>query len=587
MKLTDYICEWLESQRCTEVFGVTGGSVVHLLHSAELNTSLNVTYTHHEQAAAFAASAATRIKDNTPAVCMVTTGPGGTNAITGLASSYLDSIPTIFISGQARSNDAKALKRVRQSGSQHLNIIEVVKPITKHAEMLDKVENIDVFLEKAERAINTGRPGPIWLDIPLEYQWAEIDIKHKTKSIVDRRYGTCKPPTRTIKALKSAKRPIFILGYGCKLARIEKKMIEILNKQQIPYVLTWNTIDFSSTKSDGNMGLLGISGTREGNLAIKYSDLVVAVGSHLSKMLTGDQLNEFAENAEEIHILDIDKSEFERFKKDRRFKCHKIDLRGMEPKDLLSTYRCEKKWVDFMKEIKKLRKYKIEEYCDSKIRPNDVNQYQCYNWISNCLKEKDNIVVDGGGNVLFSALQSLELPENTRMITGAGIGCMGSGIPESVGAYMANKQRTFCFIGDGSMQFNIQELQTIKHHRCNIIIIIFNNSGYLAIKNTQDAFFDRRFGVEGDNGLSIPNYSEICKAYSINYRSIKTRDQTEIIKEQLENNKGGPLVIEIFVPESTPLIPRGGFYKDKNGNNIRRPPWQMYPDLEEIPTLKD
>ena len=137
------------------------------------------------------------------------------------------------------------------------------------------------------------------------------------------------------------------------------------------------------------------------------------------------------------------------------------------------------------------------------------------------------------------------------------------------------------------MQFNIQELQTIKHHRCNIIIIIFNNSGYLAIKNTQDAFFDRRFGVEGDNGLSIPNYSEICKAYSINYRSIKTRDQTEIIKEQLENNKGGPLVIEIFVPESTPLIPRGGFYKDKNGNNIRRPPWQMYPDLEEIPTLKD
>ena len=160
MKLTDYICEWLESQRCTEVFGVTGGSVVHLLHSAELNTSLNVTYTHHEQAAAFAASAATRIKDNTPAVCMVTTGPGGTNAITGLASSYLDSIPTIFISGQARSNDAKALKRVRQSGSQHLNIIEVVKPITKHAEMLDRVENIDVFLEKAERAINTGRPGP-------------------------------------------------------------------------------------------------------------------------------------------------------------------------------------------------------------------------------------------------------------------------------------------------------------------------------------------------------------------------------------------------------------------------------------------
>jgi acetolactate synthase-1/2/3 large subunit len=237
-----------------------------------------------------------------------------------------------------------------------------------------------------------------------------------------------------------------------------------------------------------------------------------------------------------------------------------------------------------LSELKPLRKFGINKVCEEHISSTDVNQYVAYEIVSKNLKPNDNIVVDGGGNVLFSALQSLELPSNTRLITGAGIGCMGSGLPEAIGAYTANRNRTFCFIGDGSMQFNIQELQTIYHHQCNILVILFNNSGYLAIKNTQDSYFDRRFGVGCDSGLSFPDYSRVCAAYGLRYESIASKGDYEKLDELLVSDTSSPLVIEIHVPESTPLIPRGGFYKDGKGKNVRRPPWQLYPDLNYIPS---
>lgn len=585
MKLSDYIADWLVAQGCSQVFGVTGGSVVHLLHSAEKHKGLHVTYNHHEQASAFAATAASRVSNNIPAVCMVTTGPGGTNAITGLTSAFLDSIPTIFLSGQARSNDARALARVRQSGSQHINIVDVVKPLANHAETLASLEDTKSFFERAERALYSSRPGPIWLDIPLDYQWAEVAEHSFSKFICSPLKSVNKLPREVASAIEHSKRPLFILGYGCRLANIEKKIIEKLDNYSIPYVLTWNSLDFSGYESPMNLGLIGISGTREANLAVKYSDTIIAVGSHLSKMLTGDNLSQFAESAQAIHILDIDDIEFNRFKDDSRFHCHQIDLRDLDVDSFLSTESSTSNRCSFLSEIKNLRKYKIHECCEEAISSTDVNQYVAYEILSKCLRPHDNIVIDGGGNVLFSALQSLELPSNTRLITGAGIGCMGSGLPEAIGAFTANGNRTFCFIGDGSMQFNIQELQTIYHHQCSIIVILYNNSGYLAIKNTQDSFFDRRFGVGAESGLSFPDYSKVCAAYSIRHESVRTKDDYEKLERILSSYKEGPLVIEIHIPESTPLIPRGGFYKDDNGNNVRRPPWQLYPDLESIPSL--
>ena len=203
--------------------------------------------------------------------------------------------------------------------------------------------------------------------------------------------------------------------------------------------------------------------------------------------------------------------------------------------------------------------------------------------IQSCkLKDDDVLVIDGGGNVLFSALQSIKLKNNNRLITGAGIGCMGSGIPEAIGAVFATNKRVFCFIGDGSFQFNIQELQTIKHHNLNIIIILFNNDGYLAIKNTQDSFFERRFGVDSDSGLSLPNFEKVVKAYDLKYTKLQKDIDEQIFNKIIETCEG-PQVIEILISEKTPLLPRGGFKKDINGNNVRRRTWDMIPSVPNLP----
>ena len=580
MKASLFLANWLKRIGVDNVFGVTGGSSVHLLHGAE-EVGLNVIYTHHEQAASFAAEAASRTS-NKVSVCMVTTGPGGTNAITGLASAWLDSISCLFISGQARSEDTRALKNVRQSGSQHLDIINIVKPLTKSTyQVINSADELPEILDKIEKEIFNGRSGPIWLDIPLEFQWA--DIKREFKPINEYNNETSILSDELINEIQLAKKPVFVLGYGCRLAKKHEELINYCHALEIPYVLTWNTLDFSAYSNTQNCGLIGISGTRDANLVINYSDLVIGFGTHLSKMLTGDNLDDFAPDAKSIYILDIDEKEFIRFKNEERFKCIKIDLKNLDLSSLPRKSSNLDNWVNIYSELKNLRSFGIIKECNKNIPPDSINQYEIYKQINKLLRDDDLIVIDGGGNVLFSALQSLELKANNRLITGAGIGCMGSGLPEAIGVAMTSNKRILCFIGDGSFQFNIQELQTIMHHKMNIVIILFNNDGYLAIKNTQDSFFERRFGVDKESGLSLPDFSKVVKAYNLNYVCFDSKDSVGDFCDYFENSNG-PCVIEIKISEQTPLLPRGGFRKDTNGNNIRRKTWDLIPTIETLPS---
>ncbi len=582
MKASLVLANWLKSIGVDCVFGVTGGSVVHLLHGVE-EVGLNVIYNHHEQAASFAAEAASRTSGKV-SVCMVTTGPGGTNALTGLASAWLDSISCLFISGQARSEDAKALKNVRQSGSQHLDIINVVKPLTKATYQLkDSAEELPEILGNIQKELFNGRPGPIWLDIPLEFQWADV---HKKFNLIKSKIEETEfLPLNLINELKKAKRPVFVLGYGCRLANKNKELIDYCKKVNIPYVLTWNTLDFSAYSNQENCGLIGISGTRDANLVIDYADLVIGFGTHLSKMLTGDKLDDFAPDAQSIYILDIDNKEFYRFNRDERFKCINFDLRKLSISSLPDNIFGIENWIKLYSSLKDLRSFGIIKECKKNIPPKTINQYEIYKQINSLLRIDDIIVVDGGGNVLFSALQSLELRENNRLITGAGIGCMGSGIPEAIGASVSSDKRVICFIGDGSFQFNVQELQTIIHHKMKIVIVLFNNDGYLAIKNTQDSFFDRRFGVDKKSGLSLPDFRKIINAYGLDYICFESEDSLKNFETYFENAEG-PCVIEIKISEKTPLLPRGGFKKDENGNNIRRKTWDLIPSVENLPSRK-
>jgi acetolactate synthase-1/2/3 large subunit len=580
VKLTDYLVDALADAGVNTVFGVTGGSIVHPLHSAEKNKRLKVVYTHHEQAASFAADAVAHFPGQIGA-CFVTTGPGGTNAITGLTSSWLDSVPVIFVSGQARSEHLTGPNTVRQIGSQHIDIVSVVKSLTKFAKTIKTPLEARRIIEEAIHQCKFGRPGPVWIDIPLDLQWSNIDPVRQEpflpeSLIVENRDSDIETLCLD---LAMAKRPIFICGFGIKASGFSNEFIDILERMQIPCVFTWNTLDILPHSSSLNLGLIGTAGSRDANLASYHSDLVIALGTHLSNQLIGNDQQEFAPNAK-VYVVDVDASELKRLP--ARF--HKIngDLKEIFPnlKIKLKTIESTKRWTPWRetcKEFKELRDFGVP--LASNFHDNFVGQYYFYRKLSDRFKEGESLVIDGGGNALFSAFNSLQLKKGQHIISGAGIGCMGSGLPHAVGAaYAAPGSNVYCIIGDGSMQFNIQELATIQLSNLPIKIIIINNDGYKAIKDTQDSFFDCRFGVDLASGLSLPSYEKIAKAYDIAYRFIRTdKDVNGVLNEISQDLR--PYICEVFVDPDTPLLPRAGYVKHSDNSVQRFPMQDMYPLL--------
>lgn len=586
MKLTDYLIEELIEAGVKIVFGVTGGSIVHPLHSAEKNDSLRVVYTHHEQAASFAADAVAHFQGQIGA-CFVTTGPGGTNAITGLTSAWLDSVPVIFVSGQARSEHLTGPQTVRQIGSQHIDIISVVKPLTKFAKTITNLLEVRKTVEEAIYHSKSGRPGPVWIDIPLDLQWADIDPSSQEPFIIDERLARPNPDSlsQLINELKNAKRPLFVLGFGVKLSGMGDQFLEILHNIEVPCVLTWNTLDMLDSESSLNLGLLGTAGSRDANLAAHHADLIVAFGSHLSNQLIGNNPEEFSPDAK-IFAIDIDAQELARLP-DRFIKINE-DLRTFIPAFDLELKKSgftlkPSEWRNKCLAFKGLRNFGINITKENKV--GYVGQYYFYDRLSAVFENNDSVVVDGGGNTLFSTLNSLRLKNGQHIVCGAGIGCMGSGLPHSIGASLVFPgSRVYCLIGDGSMQFNIQELATIEFLKLPIKIIIINNGGYKAIIDTQDSFFDRRFGVDQSTGLSLPSYAKVADAYNIQYYKLDSDSEVDgVLREVCQNLS--PCICEVFVDPSTPLVPRGGFVKSSDDLVMRLPLHDMYPVIP--PEIKE
>lgn len=586
MKFTDYIAKRLEFAGVDFVAGVTGGGVVHLLHSMENLETVEVIYTHHEQAAAYAAEAYARM--NKKSACFVTTGPGGTNAITGLASAWLDSIPVIFISGQARSSALTGPGTVRQIGSQHFDIIPVVESITKYARTIRGLDEAELIIDEALSAAFSGRPGPVWIDIPLDFQEMEIEPSFMFES-PQKNYNTSRNLSPNIElyelfqSLMAAKRPILIIGYGARLSNTYAEIIGAAIGASIPMVFTWNTLDMLPSQHELNLGLVGVNGMRSANLAIAAADCVIALGSHLSLQITGVELTNFAPKAE-IFSVDIDMAEIQHMNSRIRGICLNLTEIVGDFVHILSSLPTSPSWISKVNELKKYKNYGLD--LEPRRNQNPVNQYYFYKEISKFINPGDSLVIDGGGNVLFSSHQQLELPAGVRLITGHGLGCMGSGLPQAVGAAFATEKpgKTFCFIGDGSMQFNIQELATIRFHNLAVTVIVINNGGYLAIINTQDTFFDRRFGVDQDTGLFFPSYEIISDAYEIPYFAVRSDDNLIEILESVALVKG-PSLVEIFVDKNTPLLPRVGYKISNDGKRTRSAIYDMDPALDSSTLL--
>lgn len=590
MKLTDYLADFLAREGVTHVFGLTGGAIVHPLDSVERHPRLKAIYPHHEQTVSFAAEAYSRVTENFGAA-FVTTGPGGTNAITGLCAAWLDSIPCLFLSGQTRFEHTTHGKPIRQLGSQHIDIVPVVTPLTKYAVRVEDPNKIRYYLEKAVYVARTGRPGPVWVDLPLDFQWAMIDPE--TLPGFDPVKERLLPPTNPklpqdiracVELLRAAKRPLLLLGAGIRLAHGAEACKRLIEQLQIPFVSTWNTIDLMPSAHPLAIGLTGIAGQRGANLAVQNCDLLLCIGSHLCPTLTGLNFKAYAREAKKV-MVDIDPVEL-------AYETVTIDLPIHADAKAFINGLLEQpvRLADLGWWRERCAKYKLYNAVPASWRDQKtwVNPYVFLDVLSDELDHDDVIAVDGGGTALFMALQWLKVKDKQRLIVSAGIGAMGAGLPESIGACVAHgNRRTICIIGDGSMQFNIQELQTMLHHQLPIKIMLINNDGYLSIRHTQDQFFEgRRFGTDATGGLSLPDFQKVAAAYGV--KTTRIQDHAEMLEKlRWALNAPGPVVCEVMVDRAHDLIPRMGFTKNPDGTFTGGMLEDMYPYLDRKELLEN
>ncbi len=550
MKVSDYVIKFVENIT-DSVFLVSGGGIMHLVDSLR-KSKLDVYCPHHEQAAAIAAEGYARIK-NDLGVCVVTTGPGGTNAITGVAGAWLDSIPVLIISGQVKRDNMvprkKGMPLFRALGFQELNVIDLVKPITKYAVTVEKEEDIRYHLEKAVYLAKTGRPGPVWVEIPLDVQGpidkktGEVDPKNLKPFLPPSNLKSSKIPLNLIvEKLRKAQRPLLLAGNGIRLAGGEQILWEIIEKLKINVVTPLFTADDLVTYDyPYYLGRQGMPGNETANWAIDNCDLLLVIGERIQLTQTSFNYQDFAKDAFKI-MVDIDPEEMHK-------KTVKIDL----------PICADAKF--FLEELSK-QEVKLNRW-DVKVKSIDPAQFQgdkkdlnIYRFLAE-LGEHTNgyYVTTANGMASLATHQALKITRGQRFLTNAGLGHMGSGLPLAIGACIADHGKpVICMEGDGSLMFNIHELQTVVHHHLPLKIFIFNNNGYYSIKTTHMAYFKKIFAASPETGVSFPNYEKLIKGWGIKYEKIANDQDLYKIKKVIDSK--GPIVCELMLDPDQPLLPK-------------------------------
>jgi acetolactate synthase-1/2/3 large subunit len=576
MKLTDFVAKYIKEEcKVNTVFGVTGGGAVHIFDSIS-KVDIKPVFMHHEQAASLAAGGYARINNNI-GVCIVTTGPGGTNALTGVLSAWTDSIPLLVISGQSRYSFTSQGKGIRQLGSQEFDITSLVSKITKYAVTVDNPKKIKYYLDKALYLATNGRKSPVWVDIPLDFQMMDINVDSLEQYVKPSLKMYTIPSDALSKLYSEAKRPLILAGAGIRLSGAADSFRNFIEDNKIPFVYSWNSHDLVYDYHPLNIGLIGIAGNRGANLAIQNCDLLISIGSHLGVNITSTNIEGFAPKAKKV-VVDIDQVEL-------NYNYLKVDLKVLS--DANYFLNC----ISLPSKDNSVWRSQCNTYKGyNKVSSNtiDYTWVNPYNFIEELSKYKSSYAVDGGGTALYISNQAINLRQGSRLIVSASQAPMGTGLPESIGAcFASNGYRIVCMVGDGSFQFNIQELQTIVEHCLPIKIVVFNNEGYLAIRHTQESFLDKRYiGSSVEGRLSLPDYRKVGKAYGI--RVIRVNNDAEsidAIREMMSDNN--PCICEIMVSPEQKVTPSMGFIDNGNGTFSHRPLEDMCPylDREELKRL--
>ena len=561
MKLTDSLALILKSAGIGHAFGLQGGAVAHIFDSLEA-AGVGVTYMHHEESAALAAVAYAKASNNM-GCAIVTTGPGSTNAITGLLAAWQDSIPCVFISGQVRSQHTSYGRKVRQVGTQEVNICDVVKPLTKYAKF---IENKSKFVEELVYAISlarSGRPGPVWIDLPLDFQWQDIDFSGSTI-----KHGPIWKPAfdaanaqRSLELLLDSERPLLILGNGVRLSGCSKALGSFIHKTGIPYVTTWTASDLYPSEEPLNLGIIGMSGQRGANHAVFQADLLVCLGTHLAIPHTTTLFDGYAPQAKKV-IVNIDQDQLENLNVGFDVKvCSEL----ADYVDWISQHPFPRyEWPDAAA-IKEQNWYTPPP----SVKPNS-------NVFMRALTKKSPsgtcLIIDGGGTALYAGFQSSVLKFGDRVICSSAISAMGTGLAETVGASKGGDfSKMLCVIGDGSFLMNVQDLQTISQENINVVIAVVNNNGYLAIRQTQKEFLGARYhGTHPDWNLTMPSIEKLAHAFAIPFSRLdRSVDLEEFVDQAL--GSVGPLICEIVVDEDQGVLFRQAYLANGDGTFSPQP----------------
>ena len=588
IKVSDYIWSYLyKISGSKHVFLLSGGGMMHLLDSVG-KSNFKIIPMHHEQAVSIASNAYGRTK-NSIGIALVTSGPGATNAITGVAAAYMDSVPMIVISGQVSTLFTKKKLNIRQLGFQEFDIVSSVKSTTKYAVHIKNKNSVQYELEKACFLSNHGRPGPVWVDIPLDIQNSQIEIKEKksffyknTQISKFNPYPNHNSLKNVVKNLKKAKRPLIIFGHGVFLSGAKKIARKFINKYKIPCQTTWNAIDVIQENNRFYFGRANSYGPRYPNFIIQNADYILSIGARLGVQHTGYNVKAFARNAL-LHMVDIDVNESKKpnLKVDKFIKS---DAKKFIEKlsKILNRRNLSKnnfEWYDFCRNIKKT--YPVFPEFNKIKNDKFVNPYFFIDKLCNKLREDEIVPLGASGACFTVSGQTFKSKKNQRVFTAKGMASMGFGLPSTIGASLAmNNKRSITIIGDGGFQLNVQELQTIKTNKIKTKIFILQNKGYHAIRVTQDTYFKRKyFGSSEDSGLKLANISKIADSYDIKYSYISNNKELDRKLSKILNNDVAE-IIEVKIDPKKHLHPKLTSQIGSNGKMTTSPLEDLYPFIK-------
>lgn len=548
MKASDFVVEYLIEKKITDVFGYPGGMVTHLMDSfSKYEHKIKAHVTYNEQGAAFAACGYAQVTGK-PGVAYATSGPGATNLITGICNAYMDSIPTIFITGQVNSFEQKGNMNVRQRGFQETDIVSMVKGITKYAVKINDADKLKECLDRAFYESLNGRMGPVLLDMAMDVTRTDIDV-NKLKGWIPCNYEeknmlSEKSLQRIVSAITGAQRPVVLLGNGIDRAKDNTSWKNMLNHIGVPVVSSMIAVDIQ-TELDNYFGFIGAYGDRTANFIVAKSDLAIAIGSRLDVRQVGAKRENFAPDSK-IFRIDIDAGELE-------YKVHNDEVDIVADSYLALQCIC-KEWSRIKPDYSSWRKTCGVIY--KELHGHDDKNYNDFvRKISGLIGNNSVITTDVGQNQVWVA-QSFDVKDGQRILFSGGHGAMGYSLPAAIGACIGSGKRTYCFTGDGGLQMNIQELQFINREKLPITIILFNNNALGMIRHFQEMYFhDNYYQTVPSGGYDNPDFEKLSKAYGFDYKQIKETD------DNISFDIDKPTFIEVVLNDKTYVFPKLEFGK--------------------------